>query len=230
MNDRPFSPEEFVRLLALPEDDPERRQAEASGKLDAWRRMLREFEEPGPGEATAGELAGADAALGRHVESMLGTPAGGHRSAPRAAGPGLLAWLASIWSRPALRPAFALAALVIVGGAGWWLAGERVGRGERAVRGVAPEAAIVVEARATPGALDLTWGPVAGAERYRVRFYGPSLSELDRRDDVTEPHLRLEPGTLPRGTASGQEILVEVVALRGGDAIAVSAPKAVRLP
>ena len=43
MTERPFSPEEFVRLLSLPETHPERVRAEASGMLEAWRRMLGEF-------------------------------------------------------------------------------------------------------------------------------------------------------------------------------------------
>ena len=228
MSDRPFSPEEFVRLLALPEDHPERRQAEVSGKLDAWRRMLHEFEEPGAGDATATELARADAVMAQRVESMLGTPTGVPPGAARPAsgGPSLLAWLASIWSRPALRPAFAMAALMIVAGTSWWMVGSRA---PRAVRGVS-EDGIVVETRETSEALELTWAPVPGAEHYRIRFFGPALREIARRDDVVEPRLRFERGALPAGIASGEEVVIDVAAMRGNDALAVSKARAVRMP
>jgi hypothetical protein len=139
-----------------------------------------------------------------------------------------MAWLSSIVSRPVARPAFALAALLMVAGASWWMVRERA---PRAVRGTGGEAGIVVAVRSeAAGVVELSWAPVPGAQRYRVRFFGPSLREVSRTDDVAEPKLRLERDALPPGTTAGEEILVEVAALRGEDVLAVSTPRPVRLP
>ena len=230
MTERPFSPEEFVRLLSLPEDDPERRQAESTGMLEAWRRMLREFEAPPPSTVGPAELASADAALERRTRDMLAAGAGARAGsrAPGSAGPGLLARLAAAMFQPALRPALALAAIVVVAGASWWWVSDR---SQRAVRGVGGEGGIVVAAHTEPGgALELTWAPVPGAEGYRARFFGATLRELARLDGIPEPRLRLKRDSLPLGLTAGEEILVEVAAVRGGDVIAVSSSRAVRLP
>lgn len=230
MTERPFSPDEFVRLLSLPEDHPERRRAESSGMLDAWRQMLREFENPPDSIASPTELADADAAIERRMTGVLAAPPRmrSGTNASGAAGPGFLAWLSATLFRPALRPAFALVALVVVAGGSWWLVDSRT---PRAVRGVESPGGIVVEAR-TPadGTLELSWAPVAGADGYRVRFFGSTLREIARLEDLPEPKLRLERGSLPAGLSAGAETLVEVAAIRGGGVIAVSTSRAVRLP
>jgi hypothetical protein len=230
MSERPFSPEEFVRLLSLPEDHPERRHAEASGRLDAWRQMLREFEDPPASNATAAELTSADAALDRGMAAVLAARPGarGDSRAPGSGGPGLLARLAATLFQPALRPAFALAAIIVVASTSWWMVTDR---STHAVRGVGNESRILVATRTVAdGALELSWTPVAGADGYRVRFFGQSLREIARLDDVPRPTLKLERSSLPTGLPAGEEVLVEVAAVRRGDVIAASSPRAVRLP
>ena len=230
MTERPFSPEEFVKLLSLPEDHPERLRAESSGMLEAWRRMLSEFEAPPASVASSDELASADATLERGMAGVLNA-APLKRLGPatrRAGGSGLLSRLAAALTLPAARPAFALGVIAIAASGLWWSGNRHT---PRAVRSGNGESAIVVAARTIPGeTLELSWAIVPGAESYRVRFFGASLVEIARLDNVPGPILRLERRSLPADLTSGGEVLVEVAAVRRGDVIAVSSSRAVRLP
>jgi type IV secretory pathway VirB2 component (pilin) len=230
MTEAPFTPDEFNRLLSLSEQHPDRVRAEASGKLEAWRRMLGEFEAPLETVASPDELASADAALERHLAgALVASPE--QRSVPvvrETAGPGLWARLAGALSGPVARPALAVLVVVVAAGSAWWAGSHRV---PRAVRGGDGASAIVVTTRAADGAaLELSWAAVAGADEYRVRFFGGTLREIARLDHVTGPMLRLERNSLPAGLHPGAELMVEVAAVRRGDVIAVSNPRAMRLP
>jgi hypothetical protein len=230
MTDHPFSPEEFVRLLSLPEGHPERLRAESSGMLEAWRRMLVEFEAPPVQVASPDELASADAALERRMAGAIGASPGRRAipAVPGASGAGFWSRLAGALSRPAVRPAFALVVIAIAAGGLWW---AKANRTPGAVRGGSGEATFKVAAHAEAGGmLELSWAAVPGADGYRVRFFGGTLREIARLDHVSEPMLRLGPDSLPAGLGPGAEVMVEVAAVRGGDVIAVSGPKAVRLP
>lgn len=234
MNRPPFSPEEFVRLLSLPSDHPDRVRAESSGALDAWRSMHREFETPALAGASARELAEADVVLGRRLDEVLlanGARGGGRATRMASAlddHQGVRTRIAAWLQAPSLRPAFALAALAVILSAGWWATRPHA---PAAVRGAGGTAGIVVSiAPASAGVVEISWTPVAGADAYRVRLFGAELNEIWRRDGILEPRLRLAADARPVGLAAGTEVLVDVIALRAGDAIAYSRAKALRLP
>lgn len=83
MNEQRFEPEEFERLLALPEGHPERMSAERSGRLLAWKQMLDGFESPPDVLFTPQELARARRNW-RHVSNGPWRPCRCLRVLPRA--------------------------------------------------------------------------------------------------------------------------------------------------
>jgi len=137
---------------------------------------------------------------------------------------GLLSWL----SLPALRPALALAVVLVVA-LGIWrvadLAGPREGA-ERVLRGEGPrqgEAFEPMAVGALPGGrVRLSWRAVEGADSYVVVLHAGDLAETARLDPVTGTELDLDPGRLEAHGAGRQPVSWTVVALSGGDPIARS--------
>jgi hypothetical protein len=128
-----------------------------------------------------------------------------------------------------MRPALAFAAVAIVAGITLWSTSR--GPAPRAVRGGGETMALVLsEPRAISNGIELTWTPVAGAEAYRVVFYGADLKESAHVDGLVEARLVRRAGSLPSGLTGGAEVLAEVTALRNGDPIATSKAQALHLP
>jgi hypothetical protein len=235
MNDGRFDPDDFPRVLALPEDHPERIRAERSPRFQAWKHMLAEFESPGDVLLSPEERSAAEGELAGRVERVLpARPAArvGERRAESirvrdARGP--TAWFSAWLRAPAWKPALAVAAVAIVATLGWW-SFERV-REPGVVRGVGGATA-AFDLRAAPGrdGLALTWPAVPDADAYRVVFYGADLAERARVDGLPEPRMTLRAGALPAGLGHGETALAEVTALRRGDAIATSRMTSVRVP
>jgi len=224
MSEERFTPDEFARLVSLPASHPDRQRAERTSQFEAWRVMLREFEQPSGAPLSAAELAAAGRELERRVVQTL-DPISRVVTRPSWSG-ALSAWLRG----PASRPALALAAIVVVTGAALWVATSRP-PGPRAVRGAGEAPAIVLAPpRAVEGGIELRWTPVAGAEAYRVVFYGADLGESARVDGLSAPRLVLRRDALPSGLQHGGQALVEVTALRGGDPVATSPTRAITLP
>jgi hypothetical protein len=124
-----------------------------------------------------------------------------------------------------LRPAFGIAAILVVAGALWWPR-TTLGPSRVTLRGgtaTAPRIALeppVFHA----GRLAVRWAAYAGAERYEVRFYSSDLAELGR---LPATGASLDAGTaqLPFTPDSAGVVLVRVVALVAGSEVASSAPK-----
>lgn len=233
MIDGRFTPETLERLLALPEDHPERLAALASPQFEAYRCMLADFERPGDALVADAEIDAARAELmsrladaGR-IPPRTTTPSaspvapGSVRARPR---PGLLAWLTSGGGRPAL----AVAGALIVVGFGWW-ATQRPAR-EEMPRGIAEPGAFELTTKQQGDALVLSWNAVEGADSYRVVFLGAGLAEIAHQDVPTGTSLTLRAGALPAGVASGSRISIEIVALTMGGDIATSPARTILLP
>jgi hypothetical protein len=232
MTDRRDTPEEIERLMALPEDHPERVAAAASPRFEAFRRMLGEFERPSDALVSDADLASARVELARRLEDagVLGPPTAGAattaapktpRPLPR---PGFFAWLTSGGGRPA----FAVAGAVLVVGFGWW-ATHPPWRDET-TRAIAEPGAFELVTRHEGDALVLSWKAVEGADGYRVVFLGPGLTEVARRDVPGATSLALRAGSLPAGVAPGSRVSIEVVALRMGSELATTPARAILLP
>jgi hypothetical protein len=223
VNLRPLDPADVERLLALPPDHPDRRRAEASGQLEAWRRMVEAFESTSSG-APAGH-AELDRRLAARLEEALGpAPDIAGERAPRATrNTGRrVAW------GFALRPAFAILVLGVVAG-GWWLTERTRTPHLRAMQDVSAGMSVAVP-RAEADGVHLAWSAVTGAQAYRLVFYGPKLDALATLETAGETTFVLRRGALPAGLAPGGEVFLEVTALRHGLAFATSRGRIVRLP
>jgi hypothetical protein len=238
MSDRRIEPEDLGGLEALPPDDPRVRELESQPRARAQQRTYRDFVAPGdvPEGARVHE---AEARLAEVLERELGTPIGGApETAPgapaaapaRSGGGGFLSQLFA----PRMRPALALAAVVVVAGGAWLYTATRQ-PGQPILRGgttAGPEGGPVGGAteELANGALRLTWTPSVGAESYTVVFLSPELAEIARVGDIRETHLDLRPGALPAGLTSESQVLWRVVAMRGPDELTRSSTLTVTLP
>jgi hypothetical protein len=232
MTEERFTPDEFARLLSLPDDHPDRQRAERTPQFQAWCQMLQEFERPSNAPLPAAEIASAGRELEARLARGLGRaqPNGAGEAGPRPTSGRTFADSFAAWFRgPTMRPALAFAAVAVVAGFALWSASRPPA--PRAVRGSGESAVLAVgEPRAISGGIELTWTQVDGAETYRVVFYGGDLRENARVDGLTEPRLRLQRNALPAGLTPGADVLAEVMAMRHGDPIATSKTRAIHLP
>ena len=228
MNDREFEAEEFERLLGLPEGDPERVRAERSSRFVAWKHMLETFEKPPDEMLTRRERVQAEADLAERVGralARLGTAEPLQQRPASTRSSWLDRWMEGRrWA--ALRPALAVAAVVVVAAAGWWSIGRLNERS--AVRSVGGSA-LALRAIAARQEVELRWDAVPSARMYRLVFSGPDLTDRARIDSLYETRFTLRATNLPAGLARGEVTLVEVVALRETDAI-TSKPVSIRVP
>lgn len=235
MSERP----DLDALLALPESDPRLQALEPADH--ARLRALREFVAPGevPSGARLGE---AEARLAARLEAELGLPVGGAgaqssaaaTSAPaKAAGDSGRGFFRSLVA-PAWRPAFALAALLVVAGGVWMFrASTREPAILRGPRAGAPEGGIESSRqpmRLPGGALELEWQALPGATRYTIVFLSADLDEIARIPNLTETRCVLDPARLPSGLDKGEQVLWHVVGMRDGDEIGRSRTLPLTLP
>jgi hypothetical protein len=207
----------IAAVLDLPPDHPERRHAESCPRCTALVDSYRAFVEAEPVEGSGLEQTRGD--LDAHIRSqaerwMPDTRVQSH----------------SVWWRTLLRPAPILAAGVVLVAAAWWFARapeESVTRGD-----VPAEQSIVLhEAQANAdGSIVLSWDAVTGADRYRVRIYGPDFHEVYQSADVTATSLTIARDALPAELPRPADLTWEVQARFGTDVIGVSTPGSIRLP
>jgi len=212
--DHCLEPGELDRLATLP--DPDRRLAHVRGcpRCRALVEAHRLYHAPTPEELEAPHVQAADAALSAHV-SRLTSPARG------LAAPAPAAWW-KVLLTPALRPAMAFAAITIVVGAAV-LVPRLLPRHSTGVLRGESRATMVLEPlrHRADGALVLRWQPVPEATHYRIEFYSTSLEEAGRTPELTGTSVELLPAQLP-AAARTEDLLVRVVALRDGEALAHS--------
>ena len=235
MNDERIAPEEFARLMRLPDDHPDRRRAAASPQFEAMRLMLTEFEQPGGAPPEPGQLEVATAELRRRL-SAAGFPAGGAGIMPAAASEqssrsprSIAERLFGVLGGPGARRGLAFACALIVIGAGWW-ATHRSPR-EATMRGIAEPGSFELSiSNEVPQSLVLAWTAVPGADAYRVTFLGADLGEIGHLDVARGTRLVLRARDLPDGVVPGAHASLEVVALKDGAAIATTPARPVLLP
>ena len=231
MSDGRITPDEFARLMALPEAHAERRRAESTAEFAAMKAMYAAF------EADAATPAVEDAAIRDELARRLAAsrpvasaaPPRGAPASPRPAstrGGGFGAMFAALFG-PSGGRAVAFAVLLVVAGLGAWTMTRRpredVMRGEHA-------GAFAITATARPGRLDLTWPAAAGADAYRAVLLGPDLGELARVDLGSATAWTVRRDSLPAGLESGRALSLEVQALQRGVVISRTPAREIRLP
>lgn len=216
-NDRPrnsecIEPEALDALLALSEGDPRRAHLRDCPRCHALAESYALFLSPSDSQTSDADdadrafdalraqlLAGSDAAAPAHRRST---------------------W--RDWFAPALRPAWALAALTIVIASAVLLPRLQSPAPSHVMRG-AGESAMALAAPVTEAnGIHLAWKPFAGADAYVVVIYSASLEELARIDAGAQVQMRVPAASLPEGYAKGDALLYRVLASRGGDEVARS--------
>lgn len=239
MTHRCIEPERAAEILALPEKDPRRIEAEGCPRCAA---ILLEYAEFMSGEAPPdADMEGADRRLAAYVDRLIeermpagagGSPqklaGGAHEDrAGDGSGEGAGGWLRRLLApHPALAAAAVLAVAVITI-AVWrpWTPGERVLRGDEPAE---LRITTLAPAVSPDGSVTLSWLPVDGADEYIVEIRSGRLDELAVLGPVTETAVTFARGDLPGGARG--TVLWRVRALRGGDKIAASPPTSLELP
>lgn len=126
------------------------------------------------------------------------------------------------WFAPALRPAWALAALTILAGGALLLPRLQSSAPSHVLRGADSAAMALVAPAAQDGGVKLAWKAFATADDYTVVFYSPALEELARIDAGAQPIIVVPAARLPKAYVQGGAVLYRVVANRGGDEVARS--------
>jgi hypothetical protein len=216
-------PIDYALLADLPADDPRVRALDARqrAELAAYRDFVGT-----PDDVAAEQLAHADAQLAAALDAAIGVAPAPAAPAPRTPvappRPGVLDVLRMLLAGSGLRPAYALAAVLVVAGGLYWNQARLAGPVLRGDEAAAIEVAAPVMGEAV---VTFAWQAVADAERYEVRLYGGDLEETGRHDAgagtlLSLPRARLGPGA--------GEVLWQVVAFRGTDEVARSRPVTLR--
>lgn len=238
-DDRIREVSDIAELAHLDETDPRRVEAMRSPRTRALLATYQDFLEQPPAEPLPGaNLLDADRRLAEALDRELALPAavvgepGAATTEPRRAlkdepRRGLLELLFA----PALRPAFALAAVVLVAGAVWMGTSQRrTPADEPVMRGDAAGSFRAQIQSQAEGRATLTWTTVTGADHYELRFYAQDLSERGRVDLGPETRVELLAGQLPVGLLSGEVMLWQAFAMKGQDVLAESPTATIRLP
>ena len=141
----------------------------------------------------------------------------------------LVAWLAGLLRRPAARLGAAFTGVMLLAGVAWW--SRDLASHDRRLRAAARSAGFAVSSlHATPGALVIGWTAAPHADGYRLRFLGAELNQVAELRDLHTTEVVLHADNLPAGLESLQEVSIEVVAFRRGEALATAPARTIRLP
>jgi hypothetical protein len=225
-----FGADEAADVLELPESHPRRVHARTCPRCSALLAEWLAYAAAEPGTVPAADLADAEARLARVLAAEAGVTTA-RPDAPRAARP---EDRPSLWERlmqPAMRPALAFGALALVLGAA--LVVTRTSQREHSLvlRGMPTgpaQSAVLESAQRVDGKLRLSWRAVPGAETYELRFYSGDLMEVGRVGSLQGTSAELPVATLPFHPEPDAVLLVRLVALAGGDAIATSNAKVIQ--
>lgn len=130
-----------------------------------------------------------------------------------------------------MRPAFAFAALLVVATAG--VALWRVNTSAPVMRdasGTGAGAFAAGPARPVDGGLALKWTAEPAVDDYCVVFLDGALREIARTKPIAATQLKLESAALPDGLEHGAQVAWYVEARAGGDVVARTATRTLRVP
>lgn len=216
--------EDLAGILLAGPGDERREHIEGCARCRAQLAELRTFLEPGsvPGaRVEEAELALA-AAFDREWRAEHATPT----AAPRVAQPARPSFWETLFA-PALRPAWSMAAVVMVAGIMW----VALKPGDNAtVRGDGAQVVETLAPVAADGSVTLEWKSVPGADRYEVTFLDDGLSDLGAPVTVGEPRLVVSRDALPAGLISGARVMYQVSARSGERELMHSVTQSVTLP
>lgn len=208
-------------LIDLPADHPDRRHADVCPRcrslLDSYLAFMQAEGVAGSGVERARKT--LDLGIREGAEKWIPAQT---RSSSLARAP---------WWRGLLKPAPLLAgAAVVIASVFVW---NSRGPEEGVLRDGAVESqpfSLLPAEVGSDGALSLSWTPMAGADRYQVRVYGPDLSEVYRHADVAETQTVISRSVLPTDLPPTLDLTWRVYALSEGDVVEVSAPGSIRAP
>ncbi len=233
-DERCYELDDLESLLALDPDDPRRGHLERCPRCRARLLVYEEFigdRSVPPGADTSDAAVrlrwAFDEERDRRIES------GAPRRSP-------WAWLSARLRPRALRPAWALAAILIAAGAlyaGLELRATREAPDllrRQPAPGLSSRSPARIELRVPSigpgGAVTLRWHPFPQADSYRVHLMDADLADFARLGPVADTTLFLSPDAMPGGIHSGAVVGWEVAALRAGQEIARSGVSTIRLP
>jgi hypothetical protein len=208
----------LAEVIDLPANHPSWRHVEDCPRCRNLVRSYREFM-----QADAVVDSGIDAAR-RRLDALIDARSAERRPAARSGAP---------WWRIVLRPAPLLAAaatvVVVITALSLWRPSHEPGAPVLRDSPVSGKVALPPADVRPDGSIQLTWAPVAGADRYQVRIYGPDLKEIYRHPDVAETSVVIERSVLPSNLPSQLDLMWRVYALQSGDVIHTSAAGSIRV-
>jgi hypothetical protein len=137
----------------------------------------------------------------------------------------------TFWWQALLRPVPLLAAgLVVIAAAVFWTTREPEQSSLRESTTPAQAFALNPAELAADGNILLSWTPMAGADAYQARLYGPDFGEIYRSPNTTATSLTVERAALPPNQTPRLDLTWRVFALSQGDVIATSPPGSIRTP
>ena len=225
-----FGPDDLDRVNSLSASHELQVHARECPRCGALLASFRMFQDPSAGPS-ASQIEEAEARLSGAIARELGVPLpaplgpASHAATPartpdRDRTPGA-SWIQRLL-HPSMRPALAVAALVIVAGAVTLMPRRAGNPPTDPLRGSSESQSLhIEEAALTDHGASFRWSPVPDAERYEVRLYSSNLQELGRYPAGANAFLTLSPDGLP-ATGSDGRMLYRVYALRGGHVVAFS--------
>ena len=224
--------DELARVVALPQGDPGRGHLDRCSRCRSLADMLLEFSRVAEPPADAG-FHEVDDRLLATIADLTGIPARSVATSrrevlPKDAPSRLRGWW---FGFTGLRLAGAFAALVVVGALGitLWRA-QTSAPVMRAFPSPGAAAFAAGSVREVDGGVELSWNVVLHATSYRVVFLDDSLRRMQQLAPTASTSAKLDAGALPAGLVHGRTVGWEVEALAGGDVLATSPTRALRLP
>jgi hypothetical protein len=218
IRNRCFEDGELPHLLQMDARDPRQEHLRGCPRCQARLLVFREFLED------RSIPPGADP---KDASSRLWRAFSQATRAPRPSGIArILGWMPLIPAKPVW-----VAAVSLIAAAGLFYGLTRRPSGEDRLRGATARGEFVILSaeRAAPAAIVIRWSSVPGAGSYRVLVLDAGLSELARLAPTPDTSLAVGRDLMP-SVPAGTLVALEIVALSGDRELAVTPPRAIRLP